>query len=153
MYPQNIHPKHLIPIILILLTFIACQKTPGEGGGATLIGNITTTIYQLDSLEQDGQITLQAIPVNTTPIAATKQQVYLIYGDQQGEGYDESTRTSYDGSYRFDNLRQGDYQIFTYSECLPEDCLTDTEAIQTTATITKNQEEITLSTLEIKEYN
>ncbi|MFC2089224.1 hypothetical protein ACFLT1_00500 [Bacteroidota bacterium] len=45
---------------------------------------------------------------------AQDYEVYLVYGDH--EYYDERIRTSYNGYFEFDQLIQGDYKVFTYSE-------------------------------------
>jgi hypothetical protein len=40
--------------------------------------------------------------------------VFIIYGDDSI--YNDDFKTSYDGSYRFEYLRPGNYRIFAYSE-------------------------------------
>lgn len=43
------------------------------------------------------------------------EDVYIIYGDED-DIYDDNIKTSYDGTFKFTNLRQGTYKIFAYSE-------------------------------------
>jgi hypothetical protein len=43
-----------------------------------------------------------------------EERVYIIYGDN--DFYDDDIRTSYDGTYVFDNLRKGTYSVFAYSD-------------------------------------
>ena len=44
------------------------------------------------------------------------EEVYIIYGDEDNY-YDDSYETSFDGSFRFENLRKGTYTVFIYSDC------------------------------------
>jgi hypothetical protein len=43
------------------------------------------------------------------------ENVYIIYGSDNG-AFDDNTKTSFDGTFKFDNLRKGSYQVFAYSE-------------------------------------
>ena len=40
---------------------------------------------------------------------------FIIYGDKD-EIYDDNAKTSYDGTFKFKNLRKGKYKIFAYSK-------------------------------------
>jgi hypothetical protein len=92
----------LILVILISSSFLACEKDAGEGGTSTIVGNVF--VYRYD--------------VNQTSIVDTvvgaREDVYIIYGPYGGT-YDDDFEASYDGSYRFSNLRKGKYTLFAYS--------------------------------------
>lgn len=45
---------------------------------------------------------------------AVDWDVYLVYGDQIG--FDDRTRTDYNGQYKFEFLREGNYTVYAYSE-------------------------------------
>lgn len=94
--------------MFIVLVFTSCNKYEGTGGGASIIGKM----YE--------------VPTNSvgTPIdtfALIKEDVYIIFGSENSF-YDDKIETSYDGTFRFDQLRKGDYQIFVYEKnvSLPE---------------------------------
>lgn len=89
-------------IIVVLLALSACEKGPGEGGMATIGGQVIIEDYNFDF----------TILRDTYP--AQEYEVYLIYGDD--DFYGDRVRTSYDGYYEFSYLREGDYTIFVYSK-------------------------------------
>lgn len=80
-----------------LINFSACTKEEGEGGKATIAG----TLYKIksDGIERQSD-----------------EAVYIIYGGE-GTNYDDDVKTSYDGSFRFEYLREGNYTIFAYTDC------------------------------------
>ena len=91
----------------LVLTFLAfmlfsCRKGEGPGGKATITGRIYVEYY------------------NSTGTAILKEfygadkDVYIIYGDN--EIYDDNTATHFDGTFKFDYLRPGNYTIFAYSK-------------------------------------
>jgi len=43
------------------------------------------------------------------------EDVYIIYGDKD-EIFDDNIKTNYDGTFKFTNLRGGDYKVFAYSK-------------------------------------
>ena len=44
------------------------------------------------------------------------KDVYIIYSDNQSDVYDDKFETDYNGIYRFEYLRKGDYTIYTYAD-------------------------------------
>ena len=44
------------------------------------------------------------------------KDMYIIYSDNESDFYDDKIETSWNGQYRFDFLRKGDYIIFTYAD-------------------------------------
>ena len=91
----------LIVSCLFFSGFYSCTKVEGPGGAATIRGRIMKT-------EVNG--------VGTEYFSnAADEDVYLIYGSE-GSFYDDDIKTSYDGSFEFNYLEEGDYQLFVYSE-------------------------------------
>ena len=94
-------------IALVILAFsvfvISCQKNPGEGGNATIVGTVWEENYNSTFTEFIGEY------------AAMDQDVYIVYGDNN-VGFDDKTETDYLGNYRFNFLRPGKYTIYVYSE-------------------------------------
>lgn len=92
----------LFALYLVFLT--ACEKEPGEGGTATIMGKIKIQDVNDSTGEFQGD-----------PYDAPDYNVYIIYGE--GTIPDDDTKTSFDGSYQFNYLYKGPYIIFAYSEC------------------------------------
>jgi hypothetical protein len=91
----------LVAFILIPI-LSACLKEPGIGGTTTISGKIYA--YDYDSEMNNLR----------TQYYAPDEDVFIIYGDDSI--YSDRTKTSYDGSYRFEYLRPGSYTIFAYSK-------------------------------------
>ena len=77
--------------------------------------------------------------------AITDERVYLIYGD--GKNYNESTRTGADGMYSFDQLQNGEYQVYVLSKDLTTGEMTKT--ILEKVTISAKNQVVDVPTLEI----
>ena len=99
--------RNLIVILAFAIGFSACKKEAGEGGTSviegkaykihtyqTTQGQIDTLYYQLDS----------------------GKDVFIIYSDDETAIYDDEFETDYNGRYRFEFLRKGDYTIYTYAD-------------------------------------
>lgn len=93
-----------ILIISFSLLFSSCSKSEGVGGKSIIKGTITVVNNNSGVLED--QYNAQA------------HDVYVIYGD--GSVYNDDFKTSLDGSFQFEYLNKGSYQVFTYSDC--ENC-------------------------------
>ncbi len=98
-----------------------------------------TTSFLLD-VGQQGQSDETGI---TTAI--TDERVYLIYGE--GNQYHESTRTGADGKYAFDQLQNGNYQVYVLSKDLSTGEMTTT--VLEKVSITDKNQVIEVPTLEI----
>lgn len=89
--------------MLILGLFLsACEKGPGEGGSSSITGKVVVRQYNANF---------------TTLIEqhyATDEDVFIVYGDDIT--YSDKTSTHYDGTFRFNYLRKGEYTIYAYSE-------------------------------------
>jgi len=93
--------------VLISLAFIfffmmtACEKEEGVGGTSTITGKVMVREYNGNFTYKVGEY------------YAGDQDVYLIYGTDSV--YSDKFTTSYDGTYRFEYLREGTYSVFAYS--------------------------------------
>ncbi|MBK9318668.1 MAG: hypothetical protein IPM91_07470 [Bacteroidetes bacterium] len=81
-----------------------------------------------------------------TDKAALDLDVYIIYGDD-GNAIDDRTRTSFDGSYKFEFLKKGKYKIFVYTEDTALSNFGNEKALILETEITKNNSEVNLPTL------
>ncbi len=88
----------------IILIFNSCKKGPGEGGDATITGTVFVEEWN------------STFNIHTTSLDRYGEDVdvYIVYGD--GPGYDDRTRTDYNGAYSFKYLRKGSYKIYVYSK-------------------------------------
>jgi len=116
--------------LLILLAILAlgagsCLKGPGEGGTSTIIGKVYAYDYNLEMTN------LRAT------YYAPNERVYLVYGEDSI--FSDDTRTSYDGSYRFDYLRPGTYKVFAYSKNLQTRLPPDFAVIKTVQILSDHQ--------------
>ena len=95
----------LLPVSILFLsvTLYSCNNAEGEGGLATITGKVTVEVYDQSSGELLG----------IGP--AVDERVYIVYGDNVG--YDDDIRTKYDGTYKFEFLYEGAYELYAYSEC------------------------------------
>jgi hypothetical protein len=88
--------------LLFVVGFTSCQKE-GEGGTSAISGKVYAFDYNTS-----GQL--------TSEYYASDEDVFIVYGGGNSL-YDDNYKTSYDGSFRFQNLTAGDYRIFVYSRC------------------------------------
>ena len=91
-----------LSVIAAGLFFPSCNKGPGIGGTGTLQGYVKLVHHP------DDDFTL-------TPdtLAASKTDVFIIYGDEAYFGNDVETNA--DGLYQFEYLLPGTYTVFAYS--------------------------------------
>ncbi|HRS54800.1 MAG TPA: hypothetical protein P5250_08860 [Bacteroidales bacterium] len=93
--------KYLL-LLLLLIIINSCQKEAGEGGQATIYGKVYVKDYNNNFTILKGEY------------YAPDKDVYIIYGNNRT--YNDRTKTSYDGTYQFSNLRKGKYKIYVYSK-------------------------------------
>lgn len=118
--------KYLFLFIALVMINCGCKKTAGEGGTSTITGKIVLYDYN------------GSFPFFADTLPAQEQDVYIIYGDAV-TGFDDRTRTSYDGSFRFDYLRKGDYRIFVYTDDTANQFSTEQLPVIRDVTISKNK--------------
>lgn len=97
--------------IICLVLFVSCEKDPGEGGRASISGKVVVEEYN----------------GNCTELRDTyfgiNERVFIIAGDDPS--YFEDVRTGPDGTFWFQYLRKGKYQVYAISE----DCDTPGESL------------------------
>lgn len=111
-----------------------CTKPEGEGGTSVIYGKVYAFNYNSSGVLQEEYY-------------LADEDVFIIYGDEDNY-YDDSYKTSFDGSFRFQYLRPGTYTVFVYSDCVS--CPSGTEAISQTIEITSNNEDVVLSDFEVR---
>jgi hypothetical protein len=88
-------------VILSGLILLSCEKDEGKGGTSSVSGKVLIRRYNTN------------FTVKTDEYYATDEKVFIIYGDDVI--VNDETSTNWDGTYRFDYLREGNYIIFAYS--------------------------------------
>ncbi len=88
--------------ILCAMLFISCEKEPGEGGRASITGKVYIQDYNGDCSE----IRDEYYGIN--------QRVFIIAGDDPS--YFQDVRTGPDGTFWFQYLRKGKYQVYALSD-------------------------------------
>ena len=91
-----------IVVLFIFLSLSSCKKIEGPGGSSSIVGKIHAEIY-------DGAGNL------LTEYDIEKEDVFIIYG-AESTTFDDDVETSYDGTFKFDFLEEGSYQIFVYEK-------------------------------------
>jgi len=95
--------KILLPLAsLFLLLPLACKKGPGEGGKASIKGQIWVRDFNQNFTVLNGEY------------AGHDEDVYIIYGEDVN--YGEHLKTNYNGEFEFEFLRPGTYKVYAYSE-------------------------------------
>ena len=100
--------RNLILLITITIVFAACTKEAGEGGTSVIQGQV----YKIHTFQNSitGEIDTLYFQLDAG------KDVFIIYSDDETAIYDDEFETDYNGKYRFEFLRKGDYTIYTYSD-------------------------------------
>lgn len=120
-------------LLLAALGMASCESTPGQGGAATITGKVFVREFS-------------SVGNLLGEYYGPEERVYIIYGN--GSTFDDDTRTSFDGSYKFKYLSKGNYRIFAYSKC--DTCASGQNAIIQDVEITSSNETIELEDLIIR---
>ncbi len=131
--------KNLFNILLFnsFLLLICCTKNPGIGGQASILGNV-----------QVNNINILGDTIATYD--AQELDVYIIYGNLNNT-FDDDVKTSHDGSFEFNFLNPGEYDVFVYSDCA--DCPNGQDSVVIiNTTIDSNNEIKDLGTIHIANY-
>ena len=99
--------RNLIFLLLIGTLFLACKKEAGEGGTSVIEGKVYK-IYTYQTPQ--GQTDTLYYQLDAS------KDVYIIYSDDEGAIYDDNFETDFNGRYRFEFLRKGDYTLYTYAD-------------------------------------
>ena len=97
--------KNILFICAIAIGFTACKKTEGEGGTSVIEGKVYK-IYTFQATTGEWDTTYFQLDAG--------KDVFIIYGDDKSEVYDDKFETDYNGKYHFEYLRKGDYTLYTY---------------------------------------
>ena len=100
--------RNILIICVIVFGFSACEKAPGEGGTSVIEGQV----YKIFTFQNP---TTGLIDTTYFLLDAGKD-VFIIYGDDKTEVYDDKFETDYNGKYHFEYLRKGDYTLYTYAD-------------------------------------
>jgi hypothetical protein len=99
--------KNFLIICTVTFGFMACEKDTGEGGTSVIEGKV----YVVDVWDNNG------VWDTVTPLKLdAEKEVYIIYSGDENDVYDDSFDTHWNGEFRFEYLRKGDYTIFTYAD-------------------------------------
>ena len=100
--------SRIITFLLVVFFVSSCEKEAGEGGTSTIQGSVykLSTYYNVLTQQVD-TISYQL---------DSKKDVYLIYSDNENDFYDDNVETNWNGQYRFEYLRKGNYTLFVYSD-------------------------------------
>lgn len=93
--------KRVFYLMLVPVVFFSCSKEEGEGGNSVITGKVRAIVYN--------NTFTHVIDSFYVP----DEDVFIIYGDD--ETYSDRYSTNWDGSYRFEYLRKGNYKLFVYS--------------------------------------
>ena len=96
---------------LPLVTFLSCTKEEGEGGKAKISGVVYKVLDDGDIVKSGDSYSF----VRDTVIAPDVD-IFLIYGGNQDDVYDDKTKTSHNGKFEFDYLREGDYSVYALND-------------------------------------
>ena len=99
--------KNILFICAIAIGFTACKKTEGEGGTSVIEGQVYK-IYTFQATTGEWDTTYFQLDAG--------KDVFIIYGDDKSEVYDDKFETDYNGKYHFEYLRKGDYTLYTYAD-------------------------------------
>lgn len=100
----NFKSLFIISLLIIVnsMTLLSCKKDAGPGGTSTITGKVWVQNYNPD------------FTFITSEYWAEEEDVYIMYGSDSI--YSDRFKTHYDGSYRFQYLREGEYTIYAYSK-------------------------------------
>ena len=100
--------KNSIYILFFLLLVCSCEKEAGEGGTSSIVGSVykISTYYNL--LTQQNDTVYYQLD--------SGEDIYIIYSEDENDFYDDNIETNWNGQYRFDYLRKGDYTVFMYAD-------------------------------------
>lgn len=118
---------------VLALLLGSCSKEAGEGGSSSISGKLYILDYN------------STLTHFNEAYYGSKEDVYIVYGDNTV--YNNSMETSFDGSYRFDNLRKGHYRIFAYSKDTTGTIPGGVFAVIKEVDITSNKQNINLEDL------
>jgi hypothetical protein len=92
----------LIATIFLGFFVMSCEKQEGSGGTSAITGKVLIRQYNANFTTLMEQY------------YATDEDVFIVYGDDPV--YGDKTTTNYNGTFRFEYLRDGNYTVYAYSK-------------------------------------
>ena len=100
--------KNSIYILFFLLLVCSCEKEAGEGGTSSIVGSVYKISTYYNVLTQQNDTVYYQLD--------SGEDIYIIYSEDENDFYDDNIETNWNGQYRFDYLRKGDYTVFMYAD-------------------------------------
>ena len=100
--------KNSIYTFFFLLLVCSCEKEAGEGGTSSIVGSVYKISTYYNVLTQQNDTVYYQLD--------SGEDIYIIYSDNENDFYDDNIETNWNGQYRFDYLRKGDYTVFIYAD-------------------------------------
>ena len=119
--------KKIVLLVFVVMGFLSCSHDEGYGGLASISGKIYGKDYNSNG-----------ILVSQGYLGGVK-----VYISKHGEtNYFDSTDSAYDGSFKFNYLYKGTYDLWAFGDC--DSCSWDQVYVLKTIEITdKKQEAVT----------
>ena len=114
----------------------SCEKEAGEGGTSSIVGSVYKISTYYNVLTQQNDTVYYQLD--------SGEDIYIIYSDNENDFYDDNIETNWNGQYRFDYLRKGDYTVFTYAKLDTSGTYTGDFPIVQHVTIDENNKAYTL---------
>jgi len=114
---------------ILILACTSCTKEAGFGGLACIEGKVYATDYTPNS----GIIEAEGYTADMKVIISVVGSSIIL----------DEVRTDLNGSFRFEELRKGDYEIWTFTEC--DTCTNNETPVIQQATISSRNETVTLT--------
>ena len=111
--------RNFLIICAVTFVFMACEKSAGEGGTSIIKGQVYklyTSEIVVNELDSFGNDTTYKIIDTLYYQPDEGEDVYIIYDDNEGAIYNDKFKTDYQGRYRFEYLRKGEYTIYTHAD-------------------------------------
>ena len=124
--------RNIFLAISILFIFVSCKKEEGFGGLAIISGKVYAYDYN-----SSGILLAEGY--------AGDIDVYIKAKDSSAEL--KRIRTTYDGSYIFEQLRKGDYEVWVYTDCAK--CPNGIEPVIQSVTLSDKKAKIELPVFEV----
>jgi hypothetical protein len=130
--------KRLVGVPLLLIACFpilnSCKKVEGPGGSSTIKGVVIEQKYN-------------TVGSLIAEYPAMDQDVYIIYGPDN-TFHNDDVKTSYDGSFEFNYLQPGTYQLYAYEDC--NSCASGQDVVITEVVISDKKSTVVADTIYIK---
>jgi hypothetical protein len=133
---MSLHQLSRILLLCLIVSFvISCKKDPGEGGNSVIKGKVIRRNYTV-------------FPIRFAESPGKDEDVYIIYGEGSN-AFDDRTKASYDGTFKFETLKKGKYRIYVYTDDTVATNYGNTTEVIVETEITKNRSEKEIPTITI----